>query len=334
MNDMPNGFVVAPVTRAKAPLEHVAVVVCTSGRPRMLARCLASLATQDKPNELYMRIIVVSNGPDQEETHAVVENFKARAPFPLTYIKLAERNISRARNAGMFKADKLAADWVAFIDDDEIADPAWIANLMAPEWLQYDVVQGANIYEYPTPRPFWVVEKSLDTSDEGLARRTAAAGNVRFSLRLLRERGLVFDERWGLTGGEDNDFFSRAYRAGYSIRQTYKAITREPVHAERLTYFGQVYRAYWCAASDVRRLGIEKNSDLVARLRKAPTIPANMLAGLVLLLVVTPIATAFGGVPAFRKYALRAGKKWGKALGRLAATVGHKPKPYRVIHGR
>ena len=61
-------------------------------------------------------------------------------------------------------------------------------------------------------------------------------------------------------GGEDQEFFTAAHNAGFQIRQTERAVVVETVDRERQTYsFSRdVYRAYWCAASDVRRLVIAK----------------------------------------------------------------------------
>jgi hypothetical protein len=74
---------------------------------------------------------------------------------------------------------------------------------------------------------------------------------VRFSATLPRA-GLRFDEGLGFMGGQGNEFFAAAHAQGFAIRRTLRAITREAAHPERLTYRGLMYRAYWCAASEMR----------------------------------------------------------------------------------
>lgn len=339
------------------PSTKVAICVCTCQRPKMLERCLVSLITQQVDATLDIHIIVASNGPTRAaEASEVVRGLSPASQFPITFTHDPAAGIARARNSAMLHALSIGAQWVAFIDDDEIADPEWIANLMAPEWRRFPVLMGANVYQYPPHPPFWTLDKgdtALSAVDEGLLCKTASSGNVRFSTRLVTA-GLRFDEELNLAGGEDNDFFSRAHEMGFQITRTYRAITREMVHAERLTYAYQIYRAYWCAASDMRRLAVHKGWRQ-AILRKAGSVPMNTVFGLLWLALSVPFAllsiVSFMLIPLdgndegkaalfcralltqYKKFALRGGKRIAKSAGRLAAMLGHLPQPYRTIHG-
>jgi succinoglycan biosynthesis protein ExoM len=71
-----------------------------------------------------------------------VARFCATAPFPVYYVHEPICGIARARNAALDKATELGADWIAMLDDDEVADPRWLANLMAPEYLDTPVLMG------------------------------------------------------------------------------------------------------------------------------------------------------------------------------------------------
>ena len=59
-------------------------------------------------------------------------------------------------NAALDKAMALGVEWIAFIDDDEVAAPDWIAGLMAAKYLDTPILLGAIMTEYPDPAPFWV----------------------------------------------------------------------------------------------------------------------------------------------------------------------------------
>ena len=307
------------------PLIVVGVPTCR--RPKMLARCLASLATQIADN-FDLVIVVASNGPDAEPSRAAVERFETWSPFPVEYLHDPVQSIARARNAILDAARRTAAQWVAFVDDDAVADPDWLTNLMAPQYLHVSVLMGGNLYLYPTPRPFWAPSDEVK-GYEGQRYKTAYTGNVRFSAALVHA-GLRFNERLGLMGGEDNEFFAAAHVRGFEIRRTLRAVTREVAHPERLTYRALVYRSYWCAASDIRRLSIARGRAGAA-LRKAHTIPLNLIFGTAWMIAACAVWIASRHT--FKLFAIEGGKKLAKAVGRAAALIGVIPQPYRVIHG-
>jgi succinoglycan biosynthesis protein ExoM len=308
--------------------ELIVIGVPTCRRPKMLARCLASLATQIADG-FRIRIVVASNGHGGEESKTVVQKFATWSPFSTTFLHDPVQSIARARNAVLDHVEKVGAGWIAFIDDDAVADPEWLANLMAPQYRDTPVLMGANVYIYPSPRPFWITSDDEVKGEEGQRCKTAYTGNVRFSYALVRH-GLRFDEKLGLMGGEDNEFFAAAHKAGFEIRRTLKAITREAAHPERLTYRALVYRSYWCAASEFRRLVVTRGRAGAA-LRKAHTIPLNLIFGAAWLVGAGAVSAVSRN--AFKRMAIEGGLKLAKGAGRAVALIGIKPQPYRVIHG-
>ncbi len=274
-------------------------------------------------------IVVVDNEPTANNVDIVMGFADECWRFPVHYVHQPRRGIAAARNAALDMAEKMGAGWIAFIDDDEVADLKWLSQLMHPHYSEAHVLVGVSEPVYPEPVPFWV-QKRDEKGYEGQSLKTAYTGNVRFSIDLLKA-GLRFDEKLGLMGGEDNEFFAKAHAMGFEIRRTLRAIAYETAHEERLTYFAQMYRAYWCAASELRRLSITRGWSGAA-LRKGHTIPLNVIFGIGWLfaaLFVAPVSLTL-----FRDLALEGGKKIAKALGRAVAFIGLMPQPYRVIHGR
>jgi succinoglycan biosynthesis protein ExoM len=207
----------------------------------MLSACLRSLQQQTLA---ATEIVVIDNDP-LGGAWRVVRDF-----IGMRYEHEPKRGIAAARNKALAS---VKTNWIAFIDDDEVAAPDWLENLMRPEYLNTPVLQGRQELVYPQRVPFWCIAtpRRIRPADEGMPRKTAVTNNVRFSTELVRA-GLRFDESIGLMGGEDIDFFSLAYADGFDIRFTNLAITYETVHPERITYRHQVYRSFWCAASDIR----------------------------------------------------------------------------------
>ncbi|HEX5958802.1 MAG TPA: glycosyltransferase family 2 protein, partial [Hyphomicrobiaceae bacterium] len=120
----------------------VAVCVCTRARPKMLRRCLASLRRQRlDPARLRMKLIVVDNN-DRPEARPIYQEM-CDDPDGTGLVHCPEPGIPRARNAAIDAALRAGADYIAFLDDDEIAPENWIASLVeALRVLGADAVQG------------------------------------------------------------------------------------------------------------------------------------------------------------------------------------------------
>src|SRR3990172_5132121 len=109
----------------------VLVGVCTHRRPQMLRDCLDSLTQQLIPSNISAAIVVVDNEP-VPAAGTIVDEFVNISPIPLYYVHEPRRGIACARNAVLDTATSMCADWIAFIDDDEIAEQDWLANLSNP----------------------------------------------------------------------------------------------------------------------------------------------------------------------------------------------------------
>jgi glycosyltransferase involved in cell wall biosynthesis len=128
----------------------ITVVVCTRERPGALARCLDSLLAQDDPD---FRILVVDNAPVTGATAEVVGSAARRGP--VTYLKEPKAGLSFARNAAQAAAP---GETLAWIDDDEYADPQWLAEIARAfaDHPEADVVSGVIVpAELDTQAQLW-----------------------------------------------------------------------------------------------------------------------------------------------------------------------------------
>ncbi|MEJ7809808.1 MAG: glycosyltransferase [Gemmatimonadaceae bacterium] len=109
----------APAAALEAP--NVTAAICTHRRPAQLRRALRSLRGQTEPPA---EILVVDNAPAGDETRAVV-----LGEFPgVRYVREAAAGLDFARNRALAEA---TSDIVAFLDDDAVADPVWVAATRA-----------------------------------------------------------------------------------------------------------------------------------------------------------------------------------------------------------
>lgn len=98
----------------------VSVVIATDNRLAHLENLVSALRYQEYKD--FEVIIVV--GPTQDGTREFVFSLGSEA----TIAYCDERNISKARNAGIRMA---SGEVVAFIDDDAIPEPSWIAKIVS-----------------------------------------------------------------------------------------------------------------------------------------------------------------------------------------------------------
>ncbi|MFC7534385.1 glycosyltransferase family 2 protein [Actinoplanes sp. GCM10030250] len=133
---------------AQAP--EITVVICTRERPGALARCLDSLLAQQYP---AFRILVVDNAPVTEATAEVARSAARRGP--VEYLREPNAGLSFARNAAVAAT---RGQIVAWIDDDETADPHWLAEVARAlvTHPEADVVSGVIVpAELETRAQLW-----------------------------------------------------------------------------------------------------------------------------------------------------------------------------------
>ncbi len=95
----------------------VSVVVVSRHRLEHLLLCLKALRLQQHTN---FEVVVVTD----PESSAGLSEFS-----DIKLVEFDEENISKARNLGI---SRCAAEIIAFIDDDAVAEPTWLKRLTAP----------------------------------------------------------------------------------------------------------------------------------------------------------------------------------------------------------
>lgn len=98
------------------------VVVCTRERPAGLKRCLESLAHQHYPR---FSILVVDNSPLTDRSRNVAAQFRSPS-IAINYVVEPIAGLAWARNRALHVVND---EIIAWIDDDEVADRFWLAEL-------------------------------------------------------------------------------------------------------------------------------------------------------------------------------------------------------------
>jgi len=200
----------------------IAVCVITYQRPEGLRCLLEGLAglTFGKIGSPDLRIVVVDNDA-AGSARALCEKMALSFPWPLTYRVEPRRGIPFARNASVDAAGD--ADFLVFVDDDEVPEPDWMEELLHVQRATgADVVAGPALPYFDGAVPDWVVtskffERARFATGTAVAPAFVATNNVlvrRGVLEEVAQGGQVFDERYAMSGGSDTHLYMRGHRAG------------------------------------------------------------------------------------------------------------------------
>jgi glycosyltransferase involved in cell wall biosynthesis len=293
---------------------NVSIVVVTFYREQLLRRTLRSCLFQRDVDMAAVEIIAVDGSPDAS-ARGVVDELRPEAQkrgVSLRYLHEPRPGISHSRNAGVLAA---GADRVAFIDDDEEAEPHWLSSLLACQSrFNADVVVGPvyPIFEVESAArdPFWrwyFTADSRQVSGE-VAKRGAGTHNCLIVKRTCCTDDRPFDPALGLTGGEDTRFFQSVKQRGGRVIWCAEAIINEFIPAGRSS---------WPYALR-RRL---RENQLLMQLfwsSRPPQIlhvAAWMLVGLAQTALFAPLSLMFAGFD--RPAAMKCAAKVAGGLGKL-----------------
>jgi GT2 family glycosyltransferase len=233
---------VADHRRHLATAAPVSVVVCTRDRPVDLARCLQSLTEQDHPR---LTVWLVDSAPRTDATRDLVDTFADR--LALRYVHEPAPGLSRARNRAL--AQDLD-DLVAWLDDDEVADPNWLSELTRALEArpQASGVSGMVVpAELESTAQIWFEQFGGHSKGRGFTAQDftpdarprqhplfplpafGVGANMAFRTSALRRLG-GFDPALGAgtrtRGGEDTRMFSEILRRGGTTLYRPSALTR------------------------------------------------------------------------------------------------------------
>lgn len=209
------------------------MAVCTYRRPRQLARLLPLLTAQATTVAPAAGIVVVDNDPAGGARAEVSRHAGVR------YVHEPRPGIVAARNRALAEAAADGADAVVFLDDDEVPGDGWLARMVGT-WRDGHpaAVSGPVVAVFDEEPSVWVRGSGAfarRTHPTGTAVPGAATNNLLLDRAALDRLGLRFDDRFGLTGGEDTVFTHTLVARGGEIRWCDEAEVLEPVPPERAT---------------------------------------------------------------------------------------------------
>lgn len=243
---MPIASCVSTVPTRTVEPEFVSIIVCTFNRADMLDAALVSLKSQQTSEKVEFEIVVVDDG-STDSTDRVVAAQQDNSPVPLRYTRQEHAGVAAARNRGIKKA---SGDWIAFFDDDQIAERNWLIQLIEKARAEdADCVGGPSLLKLPVDcdrKPDRTIRRLLGEEpmlrqegiflDSGLDPRrheaTIGTGNALVKRSLFEQAGLFSES---LVCGEDREFFKRAKKIGARFANAPSAVIYHVIPSERLS---------------------------------------------------------------------------------------------------
>lgn len=206
----------------------VTVAVCTWNRAALLDQTLAAMRKLRIPREIEWELLVVNNNCTDNTDEVISRHIDT---LPLRRILEMEQGLSQARNRALQESQ---GELIAFIDDDVIVNPEWLAAFCdaAKRWPDAGFFAGTVFPWYEeTPRPHVaaVLNQQADGAYLGInlgtnERPLEASESLRGANMLFRSkaaRGLLFDPAYGRTCdqvwfGDEWDFCNQIRQRGYA----------------------------------------------------------------------------------------------------------------------
>ena len=224
---------------------QASVVICTRDRAAVVGRAIDGALAEARA--AGGEVLVVDNG-STDGTATLLAALAARHAPVLRVTREPEVGLSAARNRGLAEMRGAVA---AFLDDDAVPRPGWLAALCAPFRDPRVACAGGRILlRFQTPPPAWLtpaLHPALSAYDLGDAPRTVRYGeanypygaNVAFRRDAARACG-GFSTRVGLRGDlqlqhEETDLCYRLERGGGEVRYAPAAVVDHLISPDRLT---------------------------------------------------------------------------------------------------
>ncbi|MGI8867709.1 MAG: glycosyltransferase [Mycobacteriales bacterium] len=260
-------------TPDRLPARH-SVVIPTYQRRDLVTAAVQALAKQTCPPA---EVIVVVDGSDDGTAEALRA---LSTPYPLRVVEQPNAGAARARNHG---AALSVGEFLLFLDDDMVADPGLLTELVRVHTSGADAVLGHIPVAPDTPRNF--LSQGLQEWASRRCRRLVASNGALEPEDLLTGQLSVrhavfaalggFDERFtrdGRFGGEDTDFGRRLFDAGHRVVFAPNAISHQHYAVGPRAYLRQ-----WHDAGSADVAYVRKHPDDLEKVRtaKRPDIRSN-----------------------------------------------------------
>jgi len=221
-----------------------AVCICTRNRMKYLGAAIESVLAQEVASKTF-EVLVVDNGSTDGTAEMVRARFGAGTRVPVRCVREVKAGLSRARNRAVAES---SGEYIAFLDDDAIAEPGWLQAILNGFSLEpgIDSVGGAVVPVYEEALPPRLADRIqgifspwMPSAEAQLVSypRYPYGANIAFRRSVFDRVGL-FREDLGYCGdrlmpAEETELLLRLEKNGGKILSEPRAIVRHLIPASR-----------------------------------------------------------------------------------------------------
>lgn len=305
----------------------------------MLWSALESLSKQRLDGVLSIDVVVVENNTTSSLSDRIDAYNTGNPDLRFRYVHECNPGIANARNAALSFAKAEKADYLAFMDDDEIADEGWLINLYSElDSRKLNLVGGPmRVFTRSTP-PMMMQRLILDCLKRRSVRKERqsrylrdngrdgkimlATNNWMVDLAFVCANKLKFEPRFNLIGGEDSWFFREARSHHALTGWAPDAIVHEEQPLERLSVQYQLRRS-----RDQSIVSFERKYA-ARRLYAWLVLPISIIYSLLLSSIFLLLAPLTVG-----RTLLTSIRLFGSATGRIMGLMGIRTQHYSQTTG-
>jgi glycosyltransferase involved in cell wall biosynthesis len=228
----------------RPPIGLVSVIIPTLGRPAELARAVDSVLGQELPTGVTLEVLIAVSDPAATEDVAAAATLASDSR--VNVVLAPARGAGAARNAGI---EVSHGEAVAFVDDDCVARPGWLAAALGG-LSNADLVQGTTV----PSGPVGLLDHTVSVDPPSWRWETC---NL-VARRPAIDRAGPFDEAWNSQGrkgaqyGEDVEWGWRMIRHGAVPAFVPEAVVEHEVqrrnlmgrlaYSARLRHYPRIFR--------------------------------------------------------------------------------------------
>ncbi len=244
---------------------ELTVCICTHNRPDHVRDCLDGLRRQTAASDSF-KVLVVDSGSTGDGPAALERLVATLAGAEL--LRMDQPGLSAARNGGAWTAH---TPYIAYLNDDAIPAPDWVATILAvlgeQGWVPA-LIGGRILPRWGAPLPDWWppnlrgILSIIEHEGSGVYRsgelppglQPYGTNMVVHVLSLLAVGGFATGAgRLGrnLLSDEEVQLAWRLQEAGHRICYNSRIVVEHQIHPERLTPAWLLSRLYWQGVSAV-----------------------------------------------------------------------------------
>ena len=254
------------------PAPVISACICTYNSADRIGLVLQALARQSDQTPRW-EVVVVDNASRDGTGEVVARDLAALLPGRSRVVREEQPGLMHARRRA---SDEARGAYVAFLDDDNVAAPDYLACLLdvLARYPQVGVVGGKVHAEWVgEPDPLGVAVASFALAvcargDSAFAYEDGTGGPAGAGMVVRRELlQTIFQEaalahnvtgRTGtsLVGGDDTSIVIRCHQLGYACRYEPSLVIRHRIPASRTTpdYLLRLYEGIGCGQASMRPL--------------------------------------------------------------------------------